>query len=258
MTENEEGLQLEVREGLLLMRIARPSRRNAIDHRTAQLIDAALDRLDRDPELRVGVITGSAAGFSAGMDLKAFAAGEPMPFTDTRGFAGIVERPSAKPLVAAVERFALAGGLEIALACDLIVAGRSAIFGVPEVQRGLVAAGGGIRRLPDRVPIGVARQMLFTGATLEADRAQATGLVDRLVDDGDAEAAAIALATEIAACAPLAVQVSKAVLDRQRDWPDAEFWARQEELVRPVFDSQDAREGAIAFAERRPPVWTGR
>lgn len=257
MTENEDGLQLEAREGVLIMRIVRPARRNAIDHRTAVLIDEALDRLDRDPALRVGVITGSSAGFSAGMDLKAFAGGEPMPFTENRGFAGIVERPSAKPLVAAVERFALAGGLEIALACDLIVSGRSAVFGVPEVQRGLVAAGGGIRRLPDRVPIGVAREMLFTGATVAADRALATGLVDRLVDDGDAEAAGVAWAAEIAACAPLAVGVSKAVLDRQRDWPDAEFWSRQEQLVRPVFDSQDAREGAVAFAERRPPRWRG-
>jgi enoyl-CoA hydratase len=191
------------------------------------------------------------------MDLKAFVAGE-RPWAGDRGFAGIAQRSAAKPLIAAVEGFAVAGGLEVALACDLIVAARGARLGIPEVKRSLVAAGGALLRLPRVLPRTVAMELALTGEPMSAERAYELGLVNRLAEPGEAMAAALELAQTIAANGPLALAATKRIMAESVDWPDAEFFARQEEIAAPVRDSEDAREGATAFAEKRPPVWTGR
>jgi enoyl-CoA hydratase len=190
------------------------------------------------------------------MDLKAFVTGE-RPWVGDRGFAGIVQRASRKPLIAAIEGFAMAGGLEVALACDLIVASRGAKLGVPEVKRSLVAAGGALLRLPQRVPYGLAMEMALTGDPITAERAAELGLVNRLTDPGGAVDAALELAAAIAKNAPLALTATKEILQKQRDWDERSFWEEQGKLTAPVFTSNDAREGATAFAEKRDPVWTG-
>jgi enoyl-CoA hydratase len=189
------------------------------------------------------------------MDLKAFVSGERPTYGD-RGFAGIVERPPVTPLIAAVEGFALGGGCEIALACDLIVAAHDARFGIPEVKRSLVAAGGALLRLPRRVPSAIAMELALTGEPIGAERAHAVGLVNALAEPGSALDVALALADRIAANGPLALSATKRILSE--NWPEAEFWARQREIARPVFASEDAREAARAFAEKRAPVWSGR
>jgi enoyl-CoA hydratase len=247
----------ERRDGVLVITLDRPEARNAVNRAVAEGIAAALDALDGDDALAVGVLTGAGAGFCAGMDLKAFVAGESSS-VEGRGFAGIVERAARKPLIAAVEGFAVAGGLEVALACDLIVAARGARLGVPEVKRSLVASGGALLRLPRRLPYGVALEMALTGEPIDAERAHALGLVNRLADPGGALDAALDLARAIAANGPLAVAATKEILERQWGWSEEEFWARQEEIAGPVYASRDAREGAVAFAEKRPPVWQGR
>jgi enoyl-CoA hydratase/carnithine racemase len=247
----------EERDGVLLVTLNRPEQRNAVNLAVAEGIAAALDRLDADPALRAGVLAGAGRGFCAGMDLKAFVAGE-RPYAGGRGFAGIVERPAAKPLVAAVEGFAVAGGFEVALACDLIVAARGARFGLPEVKRGLVAAGGGLLRLPRRIPYHLAMELALTGEAIDAERAHAAGLVSRLTEPGGALAAALELAAQIAANGPLAVAASKRIVAEAPGWPAGEEWTRQAEIAGPVRESEDAREGARAFAEKRPPRWRGR
>jgi enoyl-CoA hydratase len=190
------------------------------------------------------------------MDLKAFVAGE-SAWVGDRGFAGIVQRSSRKPLIAAVEGFAVAGGLEIALACDILVVAKGAKLAIPEVKRSLVAAGGALLRLPQRVPYGIAMELALTGDPISAERGYEIGLVNRLAEPGGAVDAAIELAGAIAKNAPLALTATKQVLEQQRGWDDKEFWDRQGEITGPVFTSNDAREGSVAFAEKREPVWTG-
>jgi enoyl-CoA hydratase/carnithine racemase len=240
-------VRVEAQDAVLVVTLERPEARNAVNLAVAEGIAAALDRLDGDDGLRVGILTGAGGTFCAGMDLKAFVAGE-RPHVEGRGFAGIVEGPPRKPLIAAVEGWAVAGGFEIALACDLIVAARDARFGIPEVKRGLVAAGGALLRLPRRVAL----ELGLTGDPIGAERAYEMGLVTRVVEPGEALAAAFELARTIAANGPLAVDATKRIL------ATAEDWERQAEIVAPVFTSEDAREGATAFAEKRPPVWRGR
>jgi enoyl-CoA hydratase len=247
----------EHRDRVLLITINRPDQRNAVNAAVAQGMAAALDELDGDVGLSVGVITGAGKGFSSGMDLKAFVTGE-RPYADDRGFAGIVQRPAAKPLIAAVEGFAVAGGLEVALACDLIVASRGARLGVPEVKRSLVAAGGALLKLPRSLPRNLAMELALTGDPIDAERGYELGMINRLTDPGGALDAALELAATIAANGPLALAATKRVMVEAADWPDAEFFARQGEIVGPVMTSEDAREGATAFAEKRPPVWKGR
>jgi enoyl-CoA hydratase len=242
---------------VLQITIERPEARNAVNRAVAEGIAAALDRLDGEDGLRVGVLTGAGGYFSAGMDLKAFVAGE-SPYAGDRGFAGIVQRPPRKPLIAAVEGFALAGGFEVALACDLIVAARDARFGIPEVKRSLVAAGGALIRLPRRIPYHLAMELALTGDPIDAERAHAIGIVNRLAEPGQAVDAARELAAAIARNGPLAVDASKRILTSAQDWSEAEAWERQGEISGPVFASEDAREGSIAFAEKRDPVWKGR
>jgi len=247
----------EARDGVLVVTLNRPDQRNAVNCAVAEGIAAALDALDADAELRVGVLTGAGRGFCAGMDLKAFVAGEPVSVPG-RGFAGIVQRAAEKPLIAAVEGFAVAGGFEIALACDLIVAARGARFGIPEVKRGLVAAGGALLRLPRRIPYHLAMELALTGELVDAERMHSVGLVNRLVEPGSAVEGALALAAEVAANGPLALAASKRILVEAPAWPEDALWERQAEIVDPVRASDDAREGSLAFAEKRAPRWAGR
>lgn len=240
---------------VLVITLNRPQARNAVDREVAQAVAAAVDLLDTDPGLRVGVLTGSGGNFCAGMDLKAFLRGE-SPRVEGRGFAGLVEAPPSKPLIAAVEGNALAGGFEIVLAADLVVAAPTATFGLPEVRRGLVAAAGGLTRLPARLPRAIALEMVLTGKAMTAAQLHPLGLVNRLAPESAVLAAAIELAEEIAANGPLAVQASKRVVDESPAWPVAEHFERTRQIVMPVFGSSDAREGAAAFTERRAPVWT--
>jgi enoyl-CoA hydratase len=256
MSDNQAVLT-ERRDRILLITINRPDQRNAVNAAVAQGIADALDELDGDPELSVGVLTGAGKGFSAGMDLKAFVAGE-RPYAGDRGFAGITQRASSKPLIAAVEGFAVAGGLEIALSCDLIIAAFGARLGIPEVKRSLVAAAGALLRLPRLLPRTIAMEMALTGEPMDAQRAFDLGLVNRLAEPGHAVDEAMQLAETIAANGPLALAATKQIMTESVDWPESEFFARQGEIAGPVMASEDAREGATAFAEKRPPVWKGR
>jgi enoyl-CoA hydratase len=256
-TELAPPLLVERAGRVLVMTINRPEQRNAVDRALAVLLEAAMRRLDDDPELSVGVLTGSGGTFSAGMDLKAFLRGE-RPITDIGGFGGFARRPPRKPLVAAVEGWALAGGFEMVLACDLVVSGAGARFGLPEVKRGLVPRAGGAFRLPRRLPRAIALEMLFTGEPVPAPLLARHGLINEIVEDGQALAAALRLAERIGVNAPLALAACKDVAVASADWTDADAFEFQDEIFAPVFASADAREGAAAFVEKRSPVWSGR
>jgi enoyl-CoA hydratase len=242
---------------VVVITINRPQVRNAINLSVAEAIRDAADELDACDDLRVGVLTGAGGVFSAGMDLKCFARGE-RPVFPGRGLAGISETPTAKPLIAAVEGWALGAGFELTLACDIVVAARSARFAVPEVKRGLVAGRGGALLVPQRVPYAVAMDLLLTGDPVDAPRAAEIGLVSRLVEDGQALATALQIADTIAANAPLAVQATKQVARLAEHWTGPDAWDRCLEITEPVALSEDAREGARAFAERRLPAWQSR
>ena len=252
-----EEILTSVREGVLTITIDRPRARNAMTLAAARAIAAALDRLDDDDELRVGILTGAGGHFCAGMDLKGFLRGE-RPSIEGRGFGGLTTKPPRKTLIAAVEGYALAGGFELVLACDLIVAAEDAQFGIPEVKRGLAATAGGLLRLPRQLPHRVALELALTGEMFPATRAHALGLVNRLAAPGQAVEEAHRLARVIAANGPLSVAATKRVVQESRDWPIEEMWARQAALTEHIFGSDDAREGSAAFAEKRPPVWRGR
>ena len=243
--------------GILVITINRPEARNAVNLAVAHSIAAALEEFDADERLLTAVLTGAGTTFCAGMDLKAFLAGE-RPIIPGRGFAGIAERSAEKPVIAAVEGYAVAGGCEIALACDMIVASDDARFGLPEVSRGLIAGAGGLLRLPQRIPHAVAMELALTGEMIGAARALELGLVNRVVPAGQALDAAMELAQHIAANAPLAVRASKRVIVESPGWPPAEAFDRQQDILDQVADSLDAREGALAFTEKRPPVWRAR
>ncbi len=242
--------------GVMTIAIDRPEQRNAVTLAVAEGIAAALSELDGTPEIAAAVLTGTGGTFCSGMDLKLFLAGE-RAHVPGRGFGGLVESPPRKPLIAAVEGWALGGGFELVLACDLVVAGRGARFGLPEATRGLIARAGGAVRLPRRLPRAIALELLLTGAPLTAERAEHHGLVNRVVAEGSVRAAAQELARTVAANAPLAVTAAKALAVDSADWPEDELFTRQAAYTEPVFASADAREGARAFAERRQPRWTG-
>jgi enoyl-CoA hydratase len=242
-------------DAVLVITLNRPEVKNALNRASAVLVSEALDVLESDDRLVVGILTGAGGTFCAGMDLKAFLTGE-RPEIDGRGLVGITETPPSKPMIAAVEGYALAGGCEIALACDLIVAAENASFGIPEVKRGLVAGSGGLIRLPKKIPPQIAMEYALTGAFLPAIDAHKWGLVNRLTAPGGALAEAIRLAEEIAANAPLAVQLSKRIMTDSQAWSGGETWAKQNPLVEAILRTNDAREGAAAFAEKRPPHWT--
>ena len=252
-----DSVLTDVVDGVLVVTINRPESRNAINTETAVAIGEAMDRLDDDRTLVAGVITGAGGTFCAGMDLKAFLAGE-RPSIPGRGFAGIVEQPPVKPIVAALEGYAIAGGFEIALACDMLDAAEDAKFGLPEVKRGLVAAGGGLLRLPQRVPYHLAMEWSLTGELIPAQRGYEVGLVNRITPKGGALDAALGMARAIAGNGPLAVAASKRILVEAPEWPAAERFDRQRVINEPVRSSEDAREGATAFKEKRAPRWQGR
>jgi enoyl-CoA hydratase len=236
----------------LLITIDRPQARNAVNAAVAAGLAAALDELENDPTLRAGVLTGAENTFSAGMDLKAALKGE-SPEIPGRGFGGLTEAELSKPLIAAVEGFAMGGGFELALGCDLIVAGEDSRFGLPEVKRGLIAAGGGVIRLPKRIPHHLAMEFLLTGEPVTGRRAGELGLVNRVTPNGDAAAVALQLAEKLAENAPLALAAVKKIVRGS----EAEAFAVQREETKKLMQSHDVREGMTAFAERRSPKWTG-
>lgn len=250
-------LLIERRHGVLVMTMNRPDARNAMTQALARAIGHAIDQLNDEPELRVGVLTGAGGHFCAGMDLKAFLRGE-LPRVEGRGFGAVTQAPPRKPLIAAVEGYALAGGFEMVLACDLIVASREAKFGLPEVKRGLAATAGGLMRLPRQIPYHVAMQYILTGDMLPAERAAQLGLVNELTEPGQALLTALDLAGRLLANGPLALAAAKRVVSESRDWPESEMFERQKAYTAEVFASEDAKEGARAFAEKRAPVWRGR
>jgi len=252
-----DAVLTEQRGNVLLVTINRPEVRNAVNGAVAEGIAGALDRLDDDDGLSVGVLTGTGGFFSAGMDLGAFVKGE-SPWFGDRGFAGIAQRASQKPLIAAIEGFALAGGMEVALACDLIVAAKGAKMGIPEAKRSLIAAAGALLRLPQRMPYHVVMELALTGDPMPAERFYEFGLVNRLAEPGTAVDVALELAEQLSKSGPLALIGSKRILQEQFDWSSEEMWQKQGEITGPVMTSEDAKEGASAFKEKRPPVWKGR
>ena len=248
---------VEYEDGLVIITINRPEARNAVNRAVSYGVCAAVDELDARDDLRVGILTGAGGSFCSGMDLKAFLRGE-ITRVEGRGILGIAMTPPKKPLIAAVEGYALAGGFEAMLACDLTVAARNAQFGLPEVKRGLAAAAGGLLRLPRVIPQRIAMELALTGDMISAERAAQYGLINILTEPGEALAEARRLAARIIANAPLSVAASKRVINEQRDWPLGEMFARQQEITAPILASADAREGAAAFAEKRKPAWKGR
>ncbi len=252
---------LQERHGrVTVLTINRPEARNAINAAVSTALASALEAAERDEDTWVVVLTGAGdKAFSAGMDLKAFAAGEgPTILRTEGGFAGIARRRLSKPLIAAVNGVALAGGLEIMLSCDLVVAVEHARFGIPEVSRGLAAAAGGLIRLPKMLPRAIALELALTGDPIDAARAAALGLINRVVPAEQLMPEALALAGRIADNAPLAVRTSKEVLLRAMEVPEEEGWKISDTACDIVFTSADAMEGSVAFAEKRPPRWQGR
>ncbi len=252
-----DAVLTEAADGIGLITINRPQARNAVNGEVARGIAAAIDDFDARGDVRVLVLTGAGGSFCAGMDLKGFLAGD-APVAPGRGFAGITERPPVKPVIAAVEGYALAGGFEIVLACDLVVASEEARFGLPEVRRGLVAGAGGLLRLARRIPYHLAMEIVLTGEYVPAARLADAGLVNRLAAPGQALAEARELAALVAQGAPLALAASKRVVVESADWDSHEAFARQGDIISPIFGSADAMEGAVAFAEKRAPVWRGK
>jgi enoyl-CoA hydratase len=242
--------------GIIEVTINRPEARNAMTKAAAEAIAAAMDRLDADSDLRCAILTGAGGTFCSGMDLKGFLAGE-MPVAGDRGFGGLTSWTPKKPVIAAVDGYALAGGMELALACDLIVANVDAKFGIPEAKRGLVAAGGGVVQLPRLLPRPLAMEMALTGDPITAQRGYELGLVNR-VTEGPAIEAARELAGAIAENGPLALIASKGIIRDSWLWSDEEMMAMQAPYIAPVFASEDAREGATAFAQKRKPNWQGK
>lgn len=254
---DEPKLVIRKEGAVTIFLLNRPEVRNAVDRELSLMIADAVDAFDQDDAARVGLLAGNGPTFCAGMDLKAFMRGESARL-EGRGFAGIVEHPPRKPMIAAVEGVALAGGFELALACDMIVAGDTVRMGLPEVKRGLVANAGGLVRLPDQIPTRIAAELILTGEPMAVQRLEQHGLINRIVPAGTALEAALALANVIAANGPLALIASKRVIREARDWPQEELFIRQRQITDPIFASEDAKEGARAFAEKRPPQWAGR
>ena len=259
---SEEPLVLVEQRGYVqILTLNRPDAMNAFNMALSEALGEALDELDANPDVRVGVITGAGRGFSAGMDLKAFVSGggiDAMPNPAGRGFGGIAERSAAKPLIAAVERFALAGGLEVALSCDLIVASEGTMLGIPEAGVGLFAGAGALLRLPRQLPYSLAMEMALTAEPITAEVAHQHGMVNRVCPKGEAVNVAVELGERIARNAPKGVRASKALIRNVLGVSEDDFWAFQQPALEDVFASSDAIEGATAFAERRDPDWEDR
>jgi enoyl-CoA hydratase len=257
-TDTPNNLILTEKRGhILIITINRPEARNAFDGATARRMEEVIDQFDADADTRIAIITGAGKAFSAGQDLKAAARGD-MGVGKRRGGFGIMAVPPKKPIIAAVEGHAVAGGLELCLACDLIVAARDARMGVPEVRHNLVAVGGALFRLPKRIPYHVAMELALTAETPTAEFFHRFGLVNRLAEPGHALEVAIELADRILRNGPLAVAASKQIMMQAREWSEADAWTRQMEIARTAVNSEDTREGLRAFAEKREPVWRGK
>ena len=250
-------IELKVEDGVAIITLNRPEAKNAINQAVAETMDKTLDELEARDDVRVLILTGAGGSFCAGMDLKAFVAGEKV-VTDEKGVAGFVQAKLSKPVIAAIEGYALAGGCELALSCDLIVAANNAKFGLPEVKRGLAAGAGGLLRLPRQLPYRVAMELALTGDMADAQRMYDLGLINRLVNAGEAMSGALELARAIAVNAPMSLKATKNVIAQQQDWSLDEMFDRQAELIAPVMKSEDAIEGSRAFAEKRAPVWKNR
>ena len=251
-------VNFEIRDRIAIITLNRPEARNAVSQQLAEDLEAAIDRLEADDALWIGILCGNGPAFCAGADLKAIASGEARLTTKRGGFAGLVRRVRTKPLIAAVEGPAVAGGTEIVLSCDLVVASTTACFGLPEVKRSLVANAGGLFRLPRALPTNVAMEMALTGDDLDAEAAHRHGLVNRLVQPGHALATAVELAEAVNANAPLAVRASRRVVLAARLLEDDEAFEVAANATREVFRTEDFREGPRAFVEKRSPIWTGR
>jgi enoyl-CoA hydratase len=254
---SEETVLVETADGVMTITLNRPQAKNAVNKALAVAVAAAIDELESNDQLRAAIITGAGGSFCSGMDLKAFVTGE-HPVVEGRGFAGMCEYICTKPLIAAVEGYALAGGFEVAISCDLIIAAEDSKFGIPEVKRGLAAGAGGLAKLPKQIPSRIAKELALTGDFISAGRAYELGLINQVVPAGTALAAARAMAAKIAANGPLAVVASKAVVDRAQDWTSDVMYAHQEKIIMPVIHSEDAIEGATAFAQKRAPNWKGK
>ncbi|MEH6518337.1 MAG: crotonase/enoyl-CoA hydratase family protein [Halioglobus sp.] len=246
-----------IEDGVLIITLNRPHARNAANKALAEGFVAATDELESNDELRVGILTGAGGTFCSGMDLKAFVTGE-TPQIKGRGFAGLTEYRCSKPIIGAVEGYALAGGFEMAISCDMLIAAEDSKFGIPEVKRGLAAAAGGLVKLPKQIPYRIAMELALTGDFISAQRAYDLGLINQVVPSGTALDAAKALAAKIAANGPLAVAASMQVVSSAQDWTSDIMIDKQNEIVMPVFVSEDAIEGATAFAEKRAPNWKGK
>ena len=255
MSDNSEVLT-EVEDGVLIVTMNRPEAKNAMNKAQAEGISAAMDRLEADDDLRCAILTGAGGTFCSGMDLKGFLRGE-RPSIEGRGFGGLTEWTPKKPVIAAVDGYALAGGMELALSCDLIVASSASKFGIPEAKRGLAAAAGGLIKLPRQIPPRIAMELALTGNFIDAKRAYELGFVNRVVE-GPAIEGAKELARTIAENGPLALIASKAIIRESHSWTDDEMWQKQAAYIAPVFVSADAREGSLAFAEKRKPNWQGK
>lgn len=251
-----EEVLVSVADGVIEVTINRPEARNAMSKAAAEGISAAMDRLDAENDLRCAILTGAGGTFCSGMDLKGFLKGE-IPVAGHRGFGGLTSWTPKKPVIAAVDGYALAGGMELAIACDMIVANVNAKFGIPEAKRGLVAGGGGVVQLPRLLPRQLALELALTGDPITASRAYDLGLVNR-VTDGPAIEAARELAKAVAANGPLALIASKGVIRDSWNWSDEDILPKQAAYIGTVFASEDAREGAMAFAEKRKPNWQGK
>ena len=251
-------VNVDVVDGIQIITINRPEARNAISVETAHQMAAAFDEMDARDDIRIGILTGAGGTFSSGMDLKDFSKTRKRAIVEGKGFGGLNEAPPKKPLIAAVEGYALAGGFEMMLACDLIVAANNAKFGLPEVKRGLVAGSGGLLRLPRHIPYHIAMEVILTGDMFDAQRAHQYGLINVMTNPGQALDQAIELARRICENGPLAVQTAKSVVNQGLDFPSDKMFDMQRPLIDHIFRSDDAKEGSTAFAEKRKPVWTGK
>ncbi len=251
-------VRLEIEGRVCIITLNRPAARSAINHDMAVGIEAAIDRIEDDPEVWVGILTATPPVFSAGADLKVMGAGGFGELSTVRGgFAGLVRRVRHKPLIAAVNGAALAGGFELVLSCDLVVAATTAYFGIPEVKRSLLAAAGGLLRLPRKIPVNLAMEMALTGDPITAERAADLGLVNQLCPPEEVVDAALALVARVTANAPLAVRESRRVLLAAADLDDEAGWESSAAGVAVAVGAADFEEGIKAFIEKRPPTWTG-